>query len=600
MPIIAIDTETRGLDCTKFVMGSVYDGKKCESFWDREKMARYLLSIIKFNAKIGKKTRIYAHNMEYDFYTVFQDMWREFKIVSYPNPFIAVYETKGWVHDRKTGQMKRITGTFGNFHSTTDIFPMSLARLGMITGREKKEIPEELLEGDKEFDWQEMNKIREYCENDTRIVYDSLKWLKDMIQEEFGSTPKRMITSGQIAMSTYMSWIRKNHPNEEEGRTYWEKIAEWNEPEKKWQIPKTRYDKAIRVAYRGGNNTAFQKGVFENATMIDVNSLYPYIMATMRFPDLKREEYIEEPTEEMLKDIGFTRARVKITGRGGMLPIRYMGRMMMPEKKGLSMESIWSNWELRKAIKNGCEIEKMRTMISYPDLDVNPFTEYIGKLYRMKGEEGKKETAKILMNALSGKFGQRRVKRKLEFIHRRDVLAYARDGWNISGDMGEYYAISKQTEGYDSYFVNPAIIATITAGARVFLWEEMKKIKEKDLLYCDTDSIIARDFERYEKRFEMGEELGQWRKEFENERIEIKGEKKYASDSRIKMSGAGKRYITRDNFNEGRIEQKKMVGIEEAIRAKRGVGEFRDEVMIIQNTSKRDMEIPNKVVVDLW
>ena len=599
MPIITIDTETRGLDCTKFVLGSIYDGKVHESFTDRKKMANRILQIIKFNARIGKKTRVYAHNMEYDFYTVFQNMWRDFKYVSYPNPFIAVYETKGQVYNKETGVNVGTVKPFGNFHSTTDIFPMSLAMMAKAIGTRKMEIPEKLLGSNEKLGWDELCKIREYCENDARIVYESLERLSNMIEREFGSKPRRMITAGQIAMSAYMSWVRKNYPDEEADRTYWESIAEWNKEEKKWQIPKTKHDSYIRVGYRGGNNTAFQTGRFENVTMIDVNSLYPYIMATMRYPDLKREEFVENPPMGLLEHIGMSRARVRIEDGRDLLPIRYLGRMMIPHKRGLVMESIWTNWELQKAMKNGYIIEKLRSTVCYPDLDINPFTEYVGKLYKMKQEPDKKEISKVLLNALSGKFGQKRYKKKLKFIHRREVLSYARQGWTISGEMGEYYAISKLEDASDSYFVNPVIIANITAGARLFLYNKMKEVKGRDLLYCDTDSMIVRDFDLYESKFEIGNEMGQWKKEFDGESIYIKGEKKYASDSVIKMSGAGRRFVTRDNFERGRITQQKMVGLEEAIRGKTSPGIFRDETMIIQNTSKKDIEIPGSVVMDL-
>lgn len=611
--IIAIDTETQGLDCTKFILGAIcFEDETYEIYTNREKMAKRIIDIIEKWARKGEKTKIYAHNMEYDFYTIFRGIWKDFSYISYPEPFIVMYKCPGKVKDKRTGKRETKESYFGSFHSTTDIFTMSLRRMGEITGLPKKEIPETLLQErrePREISYEESQRIADYCRNDAAIVMRSIKKVRDDIKKNFNISLRRFTTAGQIAMSTYITWATKNRPSFEE-KTYWEQMANWNADERKWEMAKTRFPYQIRKAYRGGMNIAFQTGEFSNATMIDVNSLYGYIMATMRFPDLKREEFIKGNPGFMdyKGSLGFTQADVKIQWNGagesgeeaggeGVLPIKYNERLMFPSKRGLVMSSIWTNHELRLAEEAGYKIEHENYHILYPDLKENPFTEFVEKLYKLKQEPESKEIAKIMLNSLSGKFGQKGLKKRLEFIHRKEAYEWCKQGWQIEGELGENYAVSKVMQGKESYFVNPAIIAMITAGARVFLWKELQKIDKKDRLYCDTDSIIVRNFKDYEDRFEIGDRLGQWKIEFEDEKIVIKGEKKYMSESELKLSGAKK--ATKEEFLNGKVKQEKMVGLLEAMKTGKEAGMFRQEEMTIQTGSKKDIKIKEGRVLDL-
>ena len=84
------------------------------------------------------------------------------------------------------------------------------------------------------------------------------------------------------------------------------------------------------------------------------------------------------------------------------------------------------------------------------------------------------------------------------------------------------YVISSMVKGKRRYFVNPVIPCVITALARDYLYEYLKMIDVNDLLYCDTDSIILRNYGKYKGLFEIGDEMGQWKQLFNNKRVNIR------------------------------------------------------------------------------
>ncbi len=77
--------------------------------------------------------------------------------------------------------------------------------------------------------------------------------------------------------------------------------------------------------------------------------------------------------------------------------------------------------------------------------------------------------------------------------------------------------------GKPMQFNNVATAASITGCVRAFLARSMAQCK--GVLYCDTDSIIARDT----SRLSLGNELGEWKLEKECDEIYIAGKKLYAA-----------------------------------------------------------------------
>jgi hypothetical protein len=96
-------------------------------------------------------------------------------------------------------------------------------------------------------------------------------------------------------------------------------------------------------------------------------------------------------------------------------------------------------------------------------------------------------------------------------------------GWTLEGDTDFGKTFWSRPDPGDSYF-NVAVAASITGWVRAYLWRALCKTTDK--YYCDTDSIICRDFQGT-----VGKNIGEWDLEDEGYKgIYIGGKKLYAME----------------------------------------------------------------------
>lgn len=568
--IIAVDTETRGLNATKFVCGCVATEKGTKEFFTPIETYDYIIDLVEREAKRGHKTYVYGHRHEYDFYAYAKDRYREkgWRYLNF-NPFIAIWKNKGYFLDS---------------HS---LFKMSLKELGLSIGLQKMETPEKLLGGnDEELTTEDLEEIVKYCKRDAEIVLKGVIFLRNKLMN-LGYKPRRLITSGQVAMSTFVSHLHR------EG-LWWKLTTE----EERGKIINTKFEREVRISFRGGRNEAFQVGTFKKCSGLDINSLYPFIMKEMAFPDLKTETLKRDLKPENLEEmIGFAEAEFIIPKmKFGYLPIRYKNHLLFPKEKGLILKSWWTVEEINDAIKLGYEPRRISKAILF-ETGENIFKDYITSLYkeRQRSDRAMKLVIKIIMNSLFGKFGQRGEKKVIRFILRRDINKFKE--WEVDGCLGESYAISKVINNERRYFVNPVIPALITAYARKYLFEHIKRIKEDDLIYVDTDSVIVKNLKKY-NHFEIGKGIGQWKEVFKNKTIDIKGEKRYYDGENIKVSGVARRNLVKDDYDKGILRNQRMNTIKTCMKGKKVPGTFEDIEVRLSDGCKNDIEFEDKIIVD--
>lgn len=578
--IIAVDTETRGLDTREFVCGSLVTEKgREEIFYNRTDMFNTIINIIEKEIKRGKKTYIYAHNHEYDWYTYARDNWTK-KGIKYLNfhPFIVIYKDKGYFLDSHA------------------IFSMSLEKLGIMIGQPKGKTHPKLFNDEEEITPEDMKEITEYCLNDSKIVLNAILHLREKLGD-LGYRPRRLVTAGQIAMSTFVSHLRRYN--------LWFEITNIG---KRGEIVGTKYDNFVRTGFRGARNEAFKVGSYENVTAVDINSLYPFIMAYMPFPDLKSERMINDPLRKMSLEaisnyIGFADCTMKIPEiEYGYLPVRYKNMILFPFKEGLKLRSVWTIREIMKAIELGYELEKINKCLLF-DRGNNIFSKYMEDLYkeRKKSNEAEGLVIKLIMSNLFGKFGQKKIKKEMKFVYRADLPD---TGWDIEGCLGNQYVISREEEYKRRYFVNPSIPALITAHARDYLYSFLERIDIDDILYCDTDSIITKNFNKYKHLFDIGGEMGEWKYVFKNKNIEIRGEKKYRVEDIVKLSGLKKprnkeeAEQIKSDFITGRMHTKRIISMKQGMKMNREIGTFTDIDSTLSIGCKREIEIKEKIIRD--
>lgn len=266
------------------------------------------------------------------------------------------------------------------------------------------------------------------------------------------------------------------------------------------------------------------------------------------------------------------------------------------------MIGTWTLEEIRYAITLGYKIKKCYSLIRFKYLDVNPLSIFINHIYdleKMQIDKINKIPFKMLRNNLSGKFAQNRKNKDYISVHRKDVMKYVELGYTGKVSFGENYIMIKETDSYDASYTNPIISARITALARIELHKFKMKIKPDDLLYCDTDSVIIRNYnEKYKDKFLISDNLGDWKIEEENKKCKILGEKRYYIGNRVMISGVNQALKSVNVIErEETVKVKRMIGINSALLNGKieEVGTFNDFNLEMNTHNKMMLVLPNTI-----
>jgi hypothetical protein len=545
--LVALDTETYikdkktgqyipTLDATKFALGCIItDNRKTAKFFtDKEEMYQYLIELIKTERKYGHKLYVYAHNHSYDLASYAHDHitdTEELNIIR-QKPLMAILEGSGFLLD------------------TLSFYKSDLKTIGEFIGIPKLKMPKTV---------KTIEELKPYLLRDTQIVMKGIQTIRDEM-EKMGHKPRKMLTAGNLAMSYFKTYISNQYYNGIPFSSYLYR--------KGW-IHQTRHHEFIRKAYRGARVECFKSGRFEGVNMLDINSLYPYVLANeITMPDLLKEEKITEPEElydkkEIMEMIGVAEATVQFPTKNVMyLPLKYNNGIYFPPTT--KARGYWTIQELAKAEKEGYEVEEIHNVVKYKPLPFNPFTKLMEELYdlRMRSDKTLGYVIKLLMNSLSGKFAQYRGKKEIKVCTREDSHIYREQGYEIESDYGRYYIMAREGKKEIPKYAHAMISILTTAKARTILYDQLKKIPFKDLLYCDTDSIAYTG--DHLNKFNVGKGLGQWKTEFKDAEAEFVKEKVYTiknkdEKEKIVFAGNTQRDITNDQlWGKATIQNKKM------------------------------------------
>lgn len=260
---------------------------------------------------------------------------------------------------------------------TLNWFPVPLTELGDACGLPKFRMPHFSTIDDEWF---------KYCERDTRIVFNTfvelIKWV--------GSNDMGMFryTGPSQAWSAYRHRFQKHdiyaHDNE--------------------QVRSIE-----RLAYFGGRSEVFKLGdITETVHQLDINSLFPAVMAAGEFPYLLdrydiRDDYLQlHPNIDWKASV----AEVELKTWEPTFPIRTDKGVVFPVGE---FRTALCGKELEYAAKNGY----IRAVRSWSEYKLAPlFTDWVTELWRMRQEykqAGNKlyeRFVKTLLNSLYGKFAQ--------------------------------------------------------------------------------------------------------------------------------------------------------------------------------------------------
>lgn len=547
---IAVDVETYYKKNGKFVpdlnapflLGVIMISERNHKvFMKKEDMWDFILELGVKEARRGHTLNVYGHNHAFDFYKYGDYNDKNISHFS-ESPFIKAYKKdKRDVGIQEDGKKEII-----KFLDTYALYKMPLKKMGDLIGCPKLEMPIE--------EEASIEKIAKYCIQDCKVVYKGIKHLKGILRKEKIGV-KRLYTRSQIAGNNLLKELSQRN------------TENLFETKHQYKAHQTLRAKEIHKAYRGGRCDCFKTGSLDNITYIDCNSLYPYAAGKITVPHLKSERKVFQPLkyitlQELLKKEGVSKCLILNKKCDiGLLPVRTpQGNYFF--KKGVYGIGSWTHIELRKALEEGYDIIDIEYSVIYHENGENYFKEIMEKYYDLRKrseDEFSNYFYKSMMNDGIGKLAQHRTGQEIIVDDIETTKEYLEQGFvqleGIDNSMNVKF-VKKESQDKKKFYM-PIIPTFINAYARVMMYDMYKKVGIKDLVYTDTDSILFKG--NHLNKFELGDNLGEFKVEHENESIIIYGKKTYAIGTEIKIAGFRKRGMNIEDFKKGEVSSLKMI-----------------------------------------
>ena len=323
---------------------------------------------------------------------------------------------------------------------------------------------------------------RAYAIRDAAILRHGMPRFNAMMQRHFGVTLAH--TTAGTAMKAWMASL-------DEGE-YYDASAYGDE------------ELFIRSAYFGGLVFLTRTDEIQGAETFDINSSYPYQMATHGVPWGQRMSTLDWRCDNM----GIFRVTV-CAPDDLIVPIlpRRDERGYMRWSRG-RFETTVTNSELKFAKQNGYIIETVHEGMAWEEIAF-PFNAFIEKCKAIRQQyKGRPEEtlAKLMQNSLSGKYGSRRERLT---VFRADEENEELTLEALPLDENGFWWVRK--EFADDLRCQPMWAVFITAHARLHLLDTVYRVGVKNVIYGDTDSITA--LPGHGHHFDQGLDYGQFKLE---------------------------------------------------------------------------------------
>lgn len=389
----------------------------------------------------------------------------------------------------------------------------------------------------------------EYCISDVEILLEGCNRYSTIGYELTGIDP--------LTKTTIASWVMN---------TYLTKYYDFDKTPIA-VLKKEEYD-FIKKSFHGGRTETIRtyrkwtdKELNEGkcGRYVDITSLYPSVQFYDEMP-YGEPKWVEDIDYEYIKNnYGFYEVDIVMNKNEFISPLvsHYEGKLTADvEDKD---KRVFHSKEIINAVEvGGCKITKVYKGLVFKST-TDMFKDFVSTFLRIKVEasgepyfynfsdktqrnkwendhlekygfipkpektenSGLRAIAKLILNSLWGKFGQRpdmptdkyispdKIKEwyKLLYLAKKDEISLKAD--EVSGDhIFVSYVDLRECKNSTLGNTNIAIAASTTANAGIRLYTELKKLNKR-VLYHDTDSIIY-EYEPEKYNIELGDYLGDW------------------------------------------------------------------------------------------
>lgn len=509
--IAVIDAETdpfkHGRFPEPFVWG-FYDGERYEEFFTTDALIEFIAD---------QDIIVYAHNGgKFDFHF----------LIDYANLHEELTVVNGRIGKMNIGECE--------LRDSWLILPIPLGSY------QKDEIDYSIFEPHERVKPENMKKIRDYLYTDCLYLWDII--IK--FQERYDSA----LTMAGASMKQ------------------WQKISGRKPP-----MSSTSYYGMLRPYYYGGRVQCFRTGIIkEPFELADINSAYPFAMLYKHPIGTDYQIMKRAPQDHETLMASLIKVRCK---SHGALPYRTeRGELIFPNDNE-TREYCVTGWEFLAAKETNTI--RQEQVLEYRVFDeLTDFSDYINHFYQERlqaqrtGDKAGNIFAKLFMNSLYGKFASNPERYRHYMMIPLEYVANAEaEEWTFSGELAGFAIMEKPLDNAEMRYYNIATAASITGFVRAYLWQAI--CASEGAIYCDTDSLAARDL----SCLNYGEELGAWKIERQCDYGAVAGKKLYAFKS-VKGS-----YDPKTERQWKTASKGVNIGANEIVRVARGeIIEYKPEV----------------------
>ena len=421
------------------------------------------------------------------------------------------------------------------------------------------------------YKWKQFDEMKSYCISDVDILRKCCIQFRQLYIDIADIDPFQYTTIASVCMAifkghyiveNYNETIKSYEGLKEEKQLFNNMVRNQVFDDELIGIVPYKQQDFIRQSFFGGRTNSiklkykFKPG--EIGVYSDITSLYPSVNYYDDYP-IGHPVEITENFGDPTKYFGFIEAFV-IPPKNLYFPVlAEKGDKLTFDLK--PKRGVWTTIEMNKAIEKGYKIKKIYKVLHYNKRSNKIFKKYVSTFLKIKQEAsgfpdwckteedkhkyiedyekkqgirldydkikynpGMRAIAKLCLNSLWGKFGQRLNMPKSEIIGDSNTFnkimfskKYTNQRFTIIDDKRMEIRY-KQTEDNieDDYNTNIAIAAYTTSHARLRLYWALEKL-DKQVLYHDTDSVVYVYDKNNPNHFKIqnGDLLGEWTDELD-------------------------------------------------------------------------------------